>query len=371
MSFDAHANLATSLLTNSPGTAGTTFNVTTGTGALFPAVPFNCLVVPANTLPTTSNAEIVRCTAYTTDSFTVTRAQEGTTAVNAVAGYVFFNVMSAKVFTDIEGSIPTVNATPTGLVGTTAVAAITGFYMDAAAAPAINQAMAPTWTAIHTFEPTTQNNTTPVEAMAFINPTAANSGKSTGQSPAPYLLWQGNVYNSTSGTAQTYAARIYMMPVKGATPTANLVIGFQANGGTWTDQYTFPSGGTPTFASLNLNGGGVAQVTLGASGLNAGLLALYDAGLTYQLQIQSADASNTATRVLSFQLNDANRTLSLKGNTTISTTPVAFASLPGGPSAGDRNFVTNSSTNTFNAAADGAGSNTVPVWYNGSSWRVG
>ena len=107
MSFDAHANLATSLLTNSPGTAGTTFNVTTGTGALFPAVPFNCLVVPANTLPTTSNAEIVRCTAYTTDSFTVTRAQEGTTAVNAVASAVI------AAFLPATGSFTLANATVT------------------------------------------------------------------------------------------------------------------------------------------------------------------------------------------------------------------------------------------------------------------
>jgi len=52
------------------------------------------------------------------------------------------------------------------------------------------------------------------------------------------------------------------------------------------------------------------------------------------------------------------------------TTPVAFASLPAGV-AGMRHFINNCSTTTFAAAADGAGANTVPVYHNGSSWRVG
>lgn len=105
MSFDAHANLALSTLTNNPGFAGTTLKVTTGQGSLFPTPPFNCTVWPANTQPISTNAEIVRVTGITGDTFTISRAQEGTTSMPLAAGYQIANTASAKVFTDIEAAI--------------------------------------------------------------------------------------------------------------------------------------------------------------------------------------------------------------------------------------------------------------------------
>jgi hypothetical protein len=53
--------------------------------------------------------------------------------------------------------------------------------------------------------------------------------------------------------------------------------------------------------------------------------------------------------------------------------PTTFASLPASPRDGTRAFITNCSTNTFNAAADGAGTHHVPVWYSTemANWRVG
>lgn len=52
-------------------------------------------------------------------------------------------------------------------------------------------------------------------------------------------------------------------------------------------------------------------------------------------------------------------------------TPMVFAELPSAGTAGRRGFVTNCSTTTFHANADGAGANTVPVFDNGSAWKVG
>ena len=53
--------------------------------------------------------------------------------------------------------------------------------------------------------------------------------------------------------------------------------------------------------------------------------------------------------------------------------PVAFSGLPATPVDGQRAYVTNSSTNTFGATADGAGAHHVPVWYSSeaTSWLVG
>ncbi len=57
------------------------------------------------------------------------------------------------------------------------------------------------------------------------------------------------------------------------------------------------------------------------------------------------------------------------GGATGPTGPVVFNT--SNPSAGDRATVSNCSTTTFNAAADGAGSFVVPVFYSGAAWRVG
>ncbi len=68
--------------------------------------------------------------------------------------------------------------------------------------------------------------------------------------------------------------------------------------------------------------------------------------------------------------------LTLDTNRSAFTRPVqmptyAFASLPGSPAQGDRAICNNSNTAVFNAVAAGGGANIVPVFYNGTTWRVG
>ena len=110
---DVHTNLAVSLVATapSPATSGTSLVVTTGEGANFPDPattqfgPYNVLIWPAGTIPTKTNAEIVRVTAKSTDTLTITRAQESTTARTVVVGDQIAMVISAKVFSDIEDVI--------------------------------------------------------------------------------------------------------------------------------------------------------------------------------------------------------------------------------------------------------------------------
>jgi hypothetical protein len=112
MAFDAHTNLAqTSVATApSPATSGTSLVVTGSTGSRFPAVPFNATIGPANTALTSANSEIVRVTARSTDTLTITRAQEGTTARTVVVGDVIFAGPTVKTFTDIETQLATATA---------------------------------------------------------------------------------------------------------------------------------------------------------------------------------------------------------------------------------------------------------------------
>lgn len=109
MAFDAHKNLAYSTVATAPAPAasGTSLVVFAGDGAKFPAASFNATVWPANTQPTTANAEIVRVTVIATDTFTITRAQESTAARTILVGDQIAATVTAKSLTDIENLMGT------------------------------------------------------------------------------------------------------------------------------------------------------------------------------------------------------------------------------------------------------------------------
>ncbi len=86
----------------SPATSGTSLVVAAGQGTRFPAAPFNAVVCPANAQPTPANAEVVRVTAVSTDTFTITRAQESSSARTVVAGDRVYAGVTAKTLADLE-----------------------------------------------------------------------------------------------------------------------------------------------------------------------------------------------------------------------------------------------------------------------------
>jgi hypothetical protein len=85
-------NLAVSTVATapSPATSGTSVIVATGEGVWFadPAVvgPYPATFWADGALPTQANAEIVLVTAKSTDTLTIVRAQEGTSARTVVVG---------------------------------------------------------------------------------------------------------------------------------------------------------------------------------------------------------------------------------------------------------------------------------------------
>jgi hypothetical protein len=93
--------------------SGTGINVVASQGARFALGP--ATVCPASTVPDPTNAEVVYITAIASDALTVTRAQEGTTALTNIAvGYVIYQGPTQKTFTDIENAVgaietPTIN----------------------------------------------------------------------------------------------------------------------------------------------------------------------------------------------------------------------------------------------------------------------
>ena len=78
--------------------------------------------------------------------------------------------------------------------------------------------------------------------------------------------------------------------------------------------------------------------------------------------------------VLRLYFNELTSILGVLVNSyTVGTTVYTIANLPDPvvAGAGVRTFVSDSSTTTFNATVAGGGTNTVPVFSNGTNWKVG
>jgi microcystin-dependent protein len=99
-----------------PASTGTSCIVALGDGARFPTAPFNAVVWPQGVRPSAANAEIVRVTAKATDQFTITRAQEGTSARSILVGDQIAAPITAKTLTDLQAAIDTIVTVPTGSI---------------------------------------------------------------------------------------------------------------------------------------------------------------------------------------------------------------------------------------------------------------
>jgi len=104
---DAHKNFAYSTVATapSPGVSGTSLVVAAGDGVKFPTPPFNVTIWPIGVIPLTTNAEIARCTAISTDTLTLARAQEGSSARTVIIGDQVAATITAKTLTDVENQL--------------------------------------------------------------------------------------------------------------------------------------------------------------------------------------------------------------------------------------------------------------------------
>jgi hypothetical protein len=97
-------NLAVSTVATapSPATTGTSLEVAAGEGVRFPDAPFNVTVAPASGLPTPANSEIVRVTDVSTDTLTIDREEEGSSARTIAVGDRVWAGVTAKTLQDLE-----------------------------------------------------------------------------------------------------------------------------------------------------------------------------------------------------------------------------------------------------------------------------
>jgi hypothetical protein len=127
----AYSNVATA---PSPATSGTSLVVTAGQGSYFPATPFDATIWPSGAQPTNTNAEIVRVTNVSTDTFTITRAQYGTTAQSIAVGYQIAQTVDANLLNQLAplsgatftGEVVAPDFKASGLTGATAASRYVG-----------------------------------------------------------------------------------------------------------------------------------------------------------------------------------------------------------------------------------------------------
>lgn len=105
--MDARKNFAVSSVATppSPATSGTTLVVATGEGTRFPTPPFNATIRPADALPTPANSEIVRVTGIATDTLTITRAQEGSSARAVAAADLIYASVTDRLLNELVPGI--------------------------------------------------------------------------------------------------------------------------------------------------------------------------------------------------------------------------------------------------------------------------
>jgi len=96
-------NFATSLVATapSPATSGTSLVVTASDGSKF--YVGKAIICPAGTAPTTANAEVVSITAISTDTLTITRARESSTARTVVVGDQIYQGITAAMWDLVTG----------------------------------------------------------------------------------------------------------------------------------------------------------------------------------------------------------------------------------------------------------------------------
>lgn len=117
MTLDAAKNFAKVTVSTGYDASATSIVLSSGHGAKLPATPFNVTWWDSNAYPDPSddpNVEVVRVTNISTDTLTVTRAQEGTSATTKNTGggvYKMVAALTAKVInTDLSATYAPVGA---------------------------------------------------------------------------------------------------------------------------------------------------------------------------------------------------------------------------------------------------------------------
>jgi hypothetical protein len=237
------ANLANSVLFAPLSDSDTELEVYTGDGSLFPAVPFYLTISPKNKWSRKINSEIVLVTAKSTDTFSITRAQKGTTAQEFSYGDLVANGIYKEDLDDVLSDAATASN-----------AAI------ASAISAAKQALMPVG-----FVVTLGVSTNPATLFGFGTWSAITGrvivGRDSGQTEFDTLNETGGAKTHTLTTAEMPShTHDFRYPAAGSGGGINDLYGIPynptANAGMFTQSGVPPTSGETRSGNLNAGGGG-------------------------------------------------------------------------------------------------------------------
>jgi hypothetical protein len=125
------------------------------------------------------------------------------------------------------------------------------------AGSSIDLTAANSWTGTQTFE---KDNiaTTATTSAALANTTASTAVTTVQQSPS--LEFDAHVWNTTTPADNTFKSRLELVPVSGATPSANFNWDMKNNAGAWTNLMSLTSAGNLTATTFTGNGSGLTNI---------------------------------------------------------------------------------------------------------------
>ena len=382
--MDALKNFAYSLVAVAPipATSGTALTVTTGQGSYFPATPFDATIWPAGVQPSNTNAEIVRVTNVSTDTFTITRAQYGTTAQSIAVGYQIAQTVDANLLNQLAplsgatftGEVVAPDFKPSGLTGATTATRYVGGTANGAPTSGtfavgdfIVDQTGTIWVCTTAGTPGTW--TTTISSHLSLRTASATVGR--------------NEITIFSGSTASQTLTAPSSPIDGSTWTvinkASVAVTLSftpsmipLSSGTGVTTFSVPASGSYSF--VNYNGsqwymvatnsadqlinvlptanGGTGLSTLGTAGqvltVNSGATALQ----------YSTPASGSPT------VSYATSGTAAAGETSITTAASVTITLPSAPADGTTNTIVTNSTSTSNVARGGTDTFT---YYNGTT----
>ncbi|CAB4120771.1 hypothetical protein UFOVP5_8 [uncultured Caudovirales phage] len=166
-------------------------------------------------------------------------------------------------------------------------------------------------------------------------------------------------YKTTIGTSSSYNASWGREGTIGNSSSYNAGFGYQYS---ITGSYNFLGGRSHTVTADNTFTAGIGHTLVDDSTSAIGSYSKYTTTQADRLRLQVGSGTTAGARANAFAVRNSGVTEHLA---------LTFATLPAAGNGYQRAFITDCNTTTFAAAAAGGGANKVPVYSDGTSWKVG
>jgi hypothetical protein len=265
------------------------------------------------------------------------------------------------------GTAPPGAANPTGTVGLTAVNGSATTFMRSDGAPPLSQAISPTWSGTHTFDHGIVLPVGSISSPSLVFGSSSNGGVYD-DGAGHFVFYNGNASGNILAFSSQISTTVYgangaltfsRYDGTSASPTAVAnndiiaAIAFDGYDGSGTEEI----GDIRVVVSGTVSTGVIPTKMVFKTTTTGGTL-------TDGLVIDNAQNLN---------VGSAGTTKIADATGTLFTATGAFSALPSASSvgAGARRFVTDATATTFASAVVGGGSNGVPVYSDGVTWRIG